>query len=91
VSHHFIAKFSVLTQIVFFLQVAQYIGEMCRYLLAVPMHSEERQHKVRLMFGNGLRPQIWEKFVTRFGIKHVGEFYGATEGNSNLGQSCVLS
>ncbi|KDQ86778.1 hypothetical protein L798_06497 [Zootermopsis nevadensis] len=64
--------------------VAQYIGEICRYVLSVPVHPRERQHKVRLMFGNGLRPQIWEKFVTRFGIKQIGEFYGATEGNSNL-------
>ncbi|XP_069678186.1 long-chain fatty acid transport protein 4-like [Periplaneta americana] len=64
--------------------VAQYIGEMCRYLLSVPSRPEERQHDVRLMFGNGLRPQIWESFVTRFGIKQIGEFYGATEGNSNL-------
>ncbi|KAF3430383.1 hypothetical protein E2986_00750 [Frieseomelitta varia] len=36
------------------------------------------------MFGNGLRPQIWKPFVERFGVKHIGEFYGATEGNSNL-------
>lgn len=64
--------------------VAQYIGEMCRYLLSVPVCPEERQHKVRLMFGNGLRPQIWETFVTRFGIKQIGELYGSTEGNSNI-------
>jgi acyl-CoA synthetase (AMP-forming)/AMP-acid ligase II len=37
------------------------------------------------MFGNGLRPQIWTQFVTRFNIKQIGEFYGATEGNSNIG------
>lgn len=80
----------MLTQTAFSPQVAQYIGEMCRYLLSVPVRPEERQHKVRLMFGNGLRPQIWEKFVTRFGIKQIGEFYGATEGNSNLGESQVL-
>ncbi|XP_049764000.1 long-chain fatty acid transport protein 1-like [Schistocerca cancellata] len=64
--------------------VAQYIGEMCRYLLSVPPKSEDTQHKVRLMFGNGLRPQIWREFTKRFGIKKIGEFYGATEGNSNI-------
>ena len=37
------------------------------------------------MFGNGLRPQIWTPFVERFKVKQIGEFYGATEGNSNLG------
>lgn len=49
-----------------------------------PPSQNDRKHKVRLMFGNGLRPQIWESFVKRFGIKQIGEYYGATEGNSNL-------
>ncbi|KAL0812134.1 hypothetical protein ABMA28_009512 [Loxostege sticticalis] len=64
--------------------VGQYIGEICRYLLAVPPGPSDRAHKVRVMAGNGLRPQIWEEFVERFGIQRVLEFYGATEGNSNL-------
>ena len=84
-----VCKWNIFTQIMFSYQVAQYIGEICRYLLTVPVCPEEKQHKVRLMYGNGLRPQIWETFVTRFGIKQIGEFYGATEGNSNLGQSNV--
>lgn len=42
------------------------------------------------MFGNGLRPQIWKPFVDRFGVKQIGEFYGATEGNSNLGNLVLL-
>jgi len=63
---------------------AQYIGEICRYLLSVPESPEERSHGVEIMFGNGLRPQIWQQFVNRFGIKFIGEFYGATEGNSNV-------
>lgn len=64
--------------------VAQYIGEMCRFLLTVPPSEYDTRHKVRLMYGNGLRPQIWESFVKRFGVKQIGELYGATEGNSNL-------
>ncbi|KAL6260480.1 hypothetical protein P5V15_008005 [Pogonomyrmex californicus] len=64
--------------------IAQYIGEICRFLLIVPPSKYDRMHKVRLMFGNGLRPQIWESFVKRFGVNQIGEFYGATEGNSNL-------
>jgi len=63
---------------------AQYIGEICRYLLSVPESPEETNHKVQIMFGNGLRPQIWQQFVDRFGVKFIGEFYGATEGNSNV-------
>ncbi|XP_060078888.1 long-chain fatty acid transport protein 1-like [Ylistrum balloti] len=62
---------------------AQYIGEICRYLLAQPHRNFDRQHKVRLMFGNGLRPQIWQEFQDRFGVQQMGEFYGATEGNCN--------
>ena len=65
-------------------QVAQYIGETCRYLLAAAPRPEDRQHKIRLMFGNGLRPQIWEEFVKRFNIPKIAEFYGATEGNANI-------
>ena len=67
-----------------FKQVAQYIGETCRYLLAAPPRPEDKTHKVRLMFGNGLRPQIWEEFINRFNIPQVSEFYGATEGNANI-------
>lgn len=64
--------------------VAQYIGEMCRYILSTPPKPEDTQHKIRLMFGNGLRPQIWKEFVDRFSIPAVAEFYGATEGNANI-------
>ncbi|XP_071856294.1 fatty acid transport protein 1 [Bombus fervidus] len=64
--------------------VGQYIGEMCRYILAVPPKPEDKQHKIRVMFGNGLRPQIWREFVERFNISKIAEFYGATEGNANI-------
>uniref|UniRef100_A0A6G1S5F0 Very long-chain fatty acid transport protein n=1 Tax=Aceria tosichella TaxID=561515 RepID=A0A6G1S5F0_9ACAR len=63
---------------------AQYIGELCRYLLSQPKRDCDRQHQVKLMFGNGLRPQIWREFVDRFNIKRIGEFYGSTEGNANI-------
>lgn len=65
-------------------QVAQYIGEICRFLLATPEKPEEKAHKVRLIVGNGMRPQIWQSFVDRFNIQDVGEFYGSTEGNCNM-------
>ncbi|XP_023713297.2 long-chain fatty acid transport protein 4 isoform X1 [Cryptotermes secundus] len=64
--------------------VGQYIGEMCRYILAVPPKPEDKQHKLRMIYGNGLKPQIWTQFVERFNIPHVVEFYGATEGNANI-------
>ena len=63
---------------------AQYIGEICRFLLNTPQCEQEVQHKVRLMFGNGFRPEVWEDFIQRFIIHNIGEFYGSTEGNSNI-------
>ncbi|HVY02925.1 MAG TPA: long-chain-acyl-CoA synthetase [Caulobacterales bacterium] len=61
-----------------------YIGELCRYLLNQPAHPHERAHKLRLAFGNGLRPEIWTPFQTRFGVPNILEFYGSTEGNVSL-------
>lgn len=58
-----------------------YIGELCRYLLNQPPRAIEREHKVRVVVGNGLRPEIWHEFTERFGIKRVAEFYGASECN----------
>ncbi|WKY14165.1 hypothetical protein Q1695_000036 [Nippostrongylus brasiliensis] len=63
---------------------SQYIGEICRYLLAQKPCDEEKKHRVRLMWGNGLRAEIWNEFVLRFGIRRIGELYGSTEGNSNI-------
>ena len=51
-----------------------YIGELCRYLLNQPTHAKERKHKVRKGFGNGLRPEIWGKFKSRFKIPTMLEF-----------------
>ncbi len=55
---------------------------MCRYLLNQPPKPTDRAHKVRVIVGNGLRPDIWEEFTKRFGIKRVVEFYAASEGNT---------
>jgi fatty-acyl-CoA synthase len=59
-----------------------YIGEVCRYLLNQPPKPTDRAHKVRVIAGNGLRPEIWDEFTQRFGIKRVCEFYAASEGNT---------
>jgi acyl-CoA synthetase (AMP-forming)/AMP-acid ligase II len=69
--------------------VTQYIGELCRYLLATPADSAtDRGHSLRIAIGNGLRPEIWASFQKRFGIREIGEFYGATEGNGALVNHC---
>lgn len=58
-----------------------YIGELCRYLLKQPPGKRDRDHGVRVIIGNGLRPEIWDAFQQRFGIAHICEFYGSSEGN----------
>ena len=59
-----------------------YIGEICRYLLNQPAKATDRAHQVRLIAGNGLRPEIWDEFTKRFGIARVCEFYASSEGNT---------
>jgi len=61
-----------------------YIGELCRYLVNCPPHEDERAHKLTLAFGNGLRPDVWTEFQSRFAIPNILEFYGSTEGNVSL-------
>jgi len=61
-----------------------YIGELCRYLLNQPERPEERSHRLRVITGNGLRPDIWARFQERFRVPLIREFYGATEGNTPL-------
>jgi len=61
-----------------------YIGELCRYLLNQPVRPEERRHRLRVITGNGLRPDVWARFQERFRVPLIREFYGATEGNAPL-------
>jgi fatty-acyl-CoA synthase len=62
----------------------QYIGELARYLTNAPPNPRERAHRLRLVCGNGLRSDVWEKFQSRFAIPRILEFYAATEGNVSL-------
>ena len=61
-----------------------YIGELCRYLVNHAPQANENTHKLRLAFGNGLRPDVWEEFQRRFNVPRVLEFYGSTEGNVSM-------
>ena len=45
-----------------------YIGELCRYLADQPERPEETRHKLRLAFGNGLRPDVWATLEDRFAV-----------------------
>jgi fatty-acyl-CoA synthase len=62
----------------------QYIGELCRYLVNTPVQPIETQHRLRIACGNGLRPEVWETFRTRFHIPRILEYYASTEGNFSL-------
>jgi fatty-acyl-CoA synthase len=61
-----------------------YVGELCRYLLRQPASPRDREHRLRVAAGAGLRPDIWIPFRERFGIPRIVEMYGATEGNIAL-------
>ncbi|XP_029353700.1 very long-chain acyl-CoA synthetase isoform X2 [Echeneis naucrates] len=61
--------------------VIQYIGEVMRYLCSTPKRENDKDHKVRLAIGNGVRADIWREFLSRFGNIQVREFYASTEGN----------
>ena len=58
-----------------------YVGELCRYLMDAPPCPLEKGHRVKKMIGNGMRPNIWDKFKQRFGIEEVLELYASSEGN----------
>lgn len=69
--------------------IIQYVGETLRYILGVPPEIDavtgedlDKKHNIRLAFGNGLRPDIWNRFKDRFNIPTIAEFYAATEGTS---------
>ncbi|KAM8783833.1 long-chain fatty acid transport protein 2 [Rhynchonycteris naso] len=61
--------------------VIQYIGELLRYLCNSSQKPNDRDHKVRIAVGNGLRADVWREFLKRYGNIRIYEFYGATEGN----------
>ncbi len=64
--------------------IFQYIGELCRYLVAAPANEAEHRHRLRLCCGNGLREDVWTAFAARFAVPRILEFYAATEGSFSL-------
>ena len=62
---------------------------LCRYLLRAPPSAFDTAHRVRLAMGNGLRPDVWRAFQARFNVRAVGEFYGSSEGNVALFNTCT--
>eukprot|EP00300_Choanocystis_sp_HF-7_P038882 c56371_g1_i1.p1 GENE.c56371_g1_i1~~c56371_g1_i1.p1 ORF type:complete len:405 (+),score=68.71 c56371_g1_i1:2-1216(+) len=64
--------------------VFQYIGELPRYLLAVPPSEDDSRNTLRLAMGNGMRADVWEPFRQRWAVPRILEFYAATEGAAGL-------
>lgn len=69
--------------------IIQYVGETMRYLLATPKSVDpvtgedlDKKHRIRLAYGNGMRPDVWDKVKQRFNIETIAEFYSSTEGVS---------
>eukprot|EP01116_Phalansterium_solitarium_P017829 TRINITY_DN44_c1_g1_i2.p1 TRINITY_DN44_c1_g1~~TRINITY_DN44_c1_g1_i2.p1 ORF type:complete len:621 (-),score=160.79 TRINITY_DN44_c1_g1_i2:184-2046(-) len=58
-----------------------YIGEIIRYINATPPSPLDRQHKLKRMWGNGLRVDVSKAFIKRFGVTEILEGYTATEAN----------
>lgn len=63
---------------------AQYIGEICRYLLNTPPQPDDRDHGLRLLMGAGLNTDVWKRFVQRFGVERIIEGWGSTEANAGI-------
>ncbi|THW60096.1 acetyl-CoA synthetase-like protein [Aureobasidium pullulans] len=78
-SHHFSPRTFFASATASKATMMQYIGEMCRYLLSTPPSPFDKSHTIRMAFGNGLRPDVWQKFKERFNILEIAEFYSATE------------
>ncbi|KNG87006.1 putative very-long-chain acyl-CoA synthetase [Aspergillus nomiae NRRL 13137] len=57
-----------------------YVGEVVRYLLNQPASPYDRDHRLRGMYGNGLRLDVWERFRERFHVPDIVEFFGSSEG-----------
>lgn len=54
-------------------------SEIARYLLAVPPSPKDKEHKVRMAYGNGMRPDVWTKFRERYGVRVISEFFASSE------------
>jgi putative long chain acyl-CoA synthase len=64
--------------------VVFYAGEMLRELLRAEPSAADNENPLRLFAGSGLRRDVWQRIVDRFGPVGVLEFYAATEGNAVL-------
>ncbi|MFZ4288068.1 AMP-binding protein [Variovorax sp. HJSM1_2] len=55
-----------------------YLGGVLPMLLKQPPRSDDRDHRVRIAWGGGCPPEVWEVFSARFGVE-MREGYGLSE------------
>lgn len=58
-----------------------YLGGILQILLKQPVQDVERDHRVRVFWGGGCRPEQWRPFEERYGVA-IRECYGMTEAAS---------
>lgn len=58
-----------------------YAGELCRALINAPRSPAQSNHPLRMLAGSGMRRELWQALVERFGPLEIREFYASTEGN----------
>ena len=61
-----------------------YVGELCRYLTMQNPQPDEIDNPLQTMLGNGLRPDVWDQFRSRFKVDRISEIYGSSEGNASF-------
>ncbi|MFT3816782.1 MAG: AMP-binding protein [Rubrivivax sp.] len=55
-----------------------YLGGVLPMLMKQPPRADDREHKVRIAWGGGCPPEVWEPFSQRFGVE-MREGYGLSE------------
>ena len=61
-----------------------YVGRSLAYILAVPESPEEKQTRLRIVFGTEASPHDRDEFERRFGVRPI-ESYGSSEGAVVIG------
>jgi carnitine-CoA ligase len=55
-----------------------YLGGVLPMLLKQPPRPDDREHRVRIAWGGGCPPEVWDPFAHRFGVE-MREGYGLSE------------
>ncbi|MCE3271255.1 MAG: AMP-dependent synthetase [Ramlibacter sp.] len=55
-----------------------YLGGVLPMLLKQPPRPDDRDHRVRIAWGGGCPPEVWDAFASRFGVE-MREGYGLSE------------